>query len=253
MNVNKKLPSCFTYLVDIMGKGKSYHQLCDIKTKSLINACGQNPDLENDSFLIVNPSIVPCGLKDLCPTINMTVVNPSVGFNSFGDLHVDVEYYDGELIDFVAQGRKFDWVIASDEWITYADSEEEQQQMISLISKITRKGFFTTLKDYKNMYANQRYFEEPFVLRSDKGDAIVVRQREWDNSDRQSWTSKNYIIHNEELYLCNPWRRRTMYFKQMAKFCSDVGSKNFSVEKSNMYKPPFSKTFEYVIFVDFQA
>ena len=54
MNVKNKLPSCFTYLVDVMGKGKSYHQLCDIKTKSLVYACGQSPDLENDSFLIIN-------------------------------------------------------------------------------------------------------------------------------------------------------------------------------------------------------
>jgi len=123
--------------------------------------------------------------------------------------------------------------------------------MLSLVSKIARKGFFTTIKDYKNMYANQRYFEEPFVLRTQSGDAIIIRQREWDQTDRQAWTQKNYIIHDEELIKCQPWKRRTMYFKQLAKFTSDLGARGFTVEKQNMYKPAFSKTFEYVVCIKF--
>ena len=64
--------------------------------------------------------------------------------------------------------------------------------MLSMISKITRKGFLTTVKDYKNMYANQRYFEEPFVLRTDKGDAIVILKREWDSDPPAPDTAKLY-------------------------------------------------------------
>jgi hypothetical protein len=123
--------------------------------------------------------------------------------------------------------------------------------MLSLVSKIARKGFFTTIKDYKNMYANQRYFEEPFVLRTDTGDAISIRKREWDSQDRQAWTQHSYIIHGEELCICKEYRRRTMYFKQLAKFTSDLGATSFSVEKQNMYKPAFSKTFEYVVCIKF--
>ena len=114
--------------------------------------------------------------------------------------------------------------------------EEEQKQKLSLVSKIARKGFFTTIKDYKNMYANQRYFEEPFVLRTDSGDAISIRKREWDSQDRQAWDQHGYIIHGEELCICNVHRRRTMYFKQLAKFTSDLGSTSFAVEKKIMYK-----------------
>ena len=101
------------------------------------------------------------------------------------------------------------------------------------------------------MYSNQRYFEEPFVLRTDKGDAIVVRKREWDHLDRQAWIQENFIIHNEKLYICETYKRRTMYFKQLAKFSSDLGSTHFSVDKKNMYKPAFSKTFEYVVTIKF--
>ena len=101
------------------------------------------------------------------------------------------------------------------------------------------------------MYANQRYFEEPFVLRTDSGDAICIRKREWDTQDRQAWTQQNYIIHADDLLICPPWRRRTMYFKQLAKFTSDLGSTSFAVEKKTMYKPAFSKTFEYVVCIKF--
>jgi len=173
------------------------------------------------------------------------------GLPYVGDAPCACKVHDGELADFVAQGIKFDWVIAPDEWITYAETEEQQRQMLSLVSKIARKGLFTTIKDYKNMYANQRYFEEPFVLRTDSGDAISIRKREWDSQDRQAWDQHSYIIHGEELCICNVTRRRTMYFKQLAKFTSDLGATSFSVEKQNMYKPAFSKTFEYVVCIKF--
>ena len=243
------IPSCYTYLATLQGKGKGFLDLAQIKTKSIIYSCGQSPDLDNDSFLILNPSIIPDGMMQLSKNIDMTVVDHESWFNL--DLPENVKVHGGELADFAAQGIQFDYVIAPDEWITFADSELEQQQMLSMISKVTRKGFFTTLKDYKNMYANQRYFEEPFVLRHNQGDAIIIRQREWDSTDRQRWINNRIIIRNDEVIRCTPNARRTMYFKQMAKFCTDVGATAFSVEKDNMYKPPFSKTFEYVIFVEF--
>ena len=212
----------------------------------MINACGETPDVVNDRFLVIGPNIIPFGLNAM--GADVTKLN---GLSYYGDAPCTCKDHDGELADFVAQGIQFDWVIAPDEWITYAETEEQQKQMLSLISKIARKGFFTTIKDYKNMYANQRYFEEPFVLRTDTGDAISIRKREWDNQDRQAWDQHAYIIHDEELYMCDVTRRRTMYFKQLAKFTSDLGATRFSVEKQNMYKPAFSKTFEYVVCIKF--
>ena len=238
--------SCINYLAnltDIAGKG--FKNICDIKTQSVINACGQTPDIYNDSFLVLGENVIPFGLSE---NKKVTVLN---GLRNYGTYTCDAYHHDGELADFVAQGQNFDWVVAPNEWITYADSEEEQKQLLSMVSKITNKGFFTTIKDYKNMYANQRYFEEPFVLRSDTGDAIIVRKREWDTVDKQAWEQQNYIIHGEELVICPKHNRRTMYFKQLAKFTSDLGATSFNVEKQNMYKPIFSKTFEYVIFIKF--
>jgi hypothetical protein len=242
----KRIPGCHTFLANLIDVGKNFSSLCEIKTRSIINACGEKPDITRDTFLCIGPNIIPFGLNLL--NANTTKLD---GLPYWGTEPCACKEHDGELADFVAQGIKFDWVIAPDEWITYAENEEQQKQMLSLVSKIARKGFFTTIKDYKNMYANQRFFEEPFVLRTNTGDAITIRKREWDNQDRQAWDQHNYIIHNEELYICDVYRRRTMYFKQLAKFTSDLGATSFSVEKQNMYKPAFSKTFEYVVCIKF--
>ena len=43
-----------------------------------------------------------------------------------------------------------------------------------------------------------------------------------------------------------------MYFKQLAKFTSDNGGKNFSIHKNLFYKPLLSKAFEHVISIDYE-
>lgn len=242
----KKVSSCISYLTSLTDVSKNFANVSEVKLRNIIEACGEQPDLTNDTFLVIGENIIPYALNALG-----TDTTKLHGLPYYGDMPCACKVHDGELADFVAQGKQFDWVIAPDEWITYADSELEQKQMLSMISKIARKGFFTTIKDYKNMYANQRYYEEPFTLRTDTGDAIIVRKREWLQQDRQAWLQQNYIIHNDDLVICGPYKRRTMYFKQLAKFTSDLGATSFQVEKQNMYKPAFSKTFEYVVCIKF--
>jgi len=243
-DMSKKIKYCNSYLASITEVGRNFDAIAEVKTKSILNDF-ETVDVPNSTFLVIGPNIIPWGLYKLGGDV--TVIN---GITDYGDVKCDCKHYDGELADFVAQGIKFDYVIGPDECLTYANDETEQRQMLSIISKITNT-FITTLKDYKNMYANQRYFEEPFVLRTDKGDAIVIRKREWDQVDRQAWIQENYVIHNEELYICPEFKRRTMYFKQLAKFSSDIGSKSFTVDKKIMYKPAFSKTFEYIVNIKF--
>jgi len=243
--MSKKIKYCNSYLASITEVGRNFNSIAEVKTKSILNNL-ETVDVQNSTFLVIGPNIIPWGLYKLGGDV--TVIN---GITDYGNVKCECKNYDGELADFVAQGIKFDYVIGPDECLTYANDESEQRQMLSIISKITGTAFITTIKDYKNMYANQRYFEEPFVLRTNKGDAIVIRKREWDQVDRQAWIQENYIIHNDELYTCSQYKRRTMYFKQLAKFASDLGSTSFSVDKKNMYKPAFSKTFEYVVTIKF--
>ena len=100
------------------------------------------------------------------------------GITNYGDVECKCKHYEGELADFVAQGINRHVIGPRRIPLTFANDETEQKQMLSLVSKIATKSFVTTIKDYKNMYANQRYFEEPFVLRTNKGDAVVIRKRE---------------------------------------------------------------------------
>jgi len=243
--MSKQIEYCNSYLASITNIGRNFDAVAEVKTKSMLNNF-EDIDVSKSTFLLIGPSIVPWGLYKMGGDV--TVVN---GIKNYGDTECKCKHHEGELADFVAQGITFDYVIAPDEMLTYVDTEEQQKQLLSLISKIANTAFVTTIKDYKNMYSNQRYFEEPFVLRTDNGDAIVVRKREWDQTDRQAWVQENFIIHNKELYICKNYNRRTMYFKQLAKFSSDLGSKSFEVDKKNMYKPAFSKTFEYVVTIKF--
>ena len=243
--MSERIKYCNSYLASITEVGKNFNTIAEVKTKSVLNDF-DSIDIPNTTFLVLGPNIIPWGLYKLGGDV--TVID---GITNYGNVDCKCKHYDGELADFVAQGIKFDYVIGPDEILTYANDENEQKQMLSMISKIADKSFITTIKDYKNMYSNQRYFEEPFVLRTDKGDAIVVRKREWDQVDRQAWIQENFIIHNEKLYICETYKRRTMYFKQLAKFSRDLGSTHFSVDKKNMYKPAFSKTFEYVVTIKF--
>ena len=243
--MSKKIKSCNSYLASITEIGKNFNNIAEIKTKSMLSNFPEIDVLQN-RFLVIGPNIIPWGLYKMGGDV--TVID---GIKNYGDVECECKHYDGEIADFVAQGIKFDYVIAPDELLTYANNETEQKQMLSILSKISDKAFITTIKDYKNMYANQRYFEEPFTLRTSQGSAIVIRKREWYQVDRQAWIQENYIIHNDELIICEPRNRRTMYFKQLAKFSSDLGSKRYTVDKKIMYKPAFSKTFEYIVTIKF--
>ena len=91
------------------------------------------------------------------------------------------------------------------------------------------------------MTYNQRTFYEPFQLKISDGDAILLKHRRWNPHDRQQWTEVAHVIKDKQLVHASECTKRTMYFKQLAKFSSDVGSKNFQVEKKLMYKSLFSK------------
>ena len=140
------IETCHKYLADHVDFDGSFKSIVEVKTKSIINACGTKPDLQNDSFLVLGQNVIQLGLIGL--GVKPVVIDSE---NSHKIKHDGAIHYEGELADFVAQERTFDWVIGADEWLTYAATEDEQKQKLSCISKITNKGFFTTIKDYKNM------------------------------------------------------------------------------------------------------
>ena len=47
------------------------------------------------------------------------------------------------------------------------------------------------------------------------------------------------------------FERRTMFFKQLAKFSMDAGAMNFLVHKNIMYKSALKKNYEHVVSIQF--
>ena len=73
-----------------------------------------------------------------------------------------------------------------------------------------------------------------------------------DRTDKQVWYRYLYCIKNHnDLYTLGPTRRRTLYFKQLAKYAADLGSKQYLVEKNLLYKGFFSKVYEHIIAMKF--
>jgi len=232
------------HLLSKVSTAKTFSTLADIKANTLLSTCNQIHDPANSyKYLVIGPSVVAHGLANLGYTVDC-VEGIQADHNNLSNISTSVE----ELIN---TGVKYDYVIALDEWLCKAETEQKQIDKISLMPQLATRGFYTSVKDYKNMSSRDRFFEENFELKSDAGNCIIIRKRDWSQHDRQAWTQKNYIIQNDDLKVIEPVQCRTMYFKQLAKFSSDAGAKDFQVDKKLMYKPLFSKSFEYIVYISF--
>ena len=214
---------------------KVFDKSSQVKAKSFIDTFTPHNLSDVATYLVLGKNIVGHGLKLL-------------GY--------DVTEADGltstlTLDNIISNGETYDYIIAPDEHCVQVGREDIQVKEIYKLCNIATKGVYTTLKDYRNMHASQRFFQEPFEVKQDDGDSIIIRKREWNKTDKQRWTQREYIIKIDHLIVCDPIDCRTMYFKQLAKFSSDAGAKTFQVEKKQMYKPLFSKTFEYIVYISF--
>jgi hypothetical protein len=149
--------------------------------------------------------------------------------------------------------KKFQVVIAADEFFTYANSDQLQQNLVAEISNLVTDYVITTLRDYKNQDYRDREFSQPTVLRNDDNHMIFLEAHEADQTDRNAWSSKIYQIVNPDNVLTTygAFQRRAMYFKQLAKFSFDAGATNFLVHKNLMYKSLIKRNYEHVISIKF--
>lgn len=232
------------YLLSQVNTVKTFSSLADTKANTLLSACNQNHDPKNQlKYLVIGSSVVAQGLANLGYTVDC--------INGIEMEHTNLTNLSSSVQDLIDSGVKYDYVIALDEWLCRAETEQQQIDKINIMPELATQGFYTSVKDYKNMSSRDRFFEENFELKSDAGNCIIIRKRDWSQQDRQAWTQKNYIIQNDDLKVIEPVQCRTMYFKQLAKFSSDAGAKDFQVDKKLMYKPLFSKSFEYIVYISF--
>lgn len=146
---------------------------------------------------------------------------------------------------------KFDIVLALDEYFTYIDSEQSQRELVEDIGRMVDGWLITTLQDYKN-FAPYKKNQIDAIAVNGSNNYIMLENSIADKSDKQVWNHYWYCIKDHvNLLTIGPLVRRTMYFKQMAKYTSDAGGKQYVVQKNLLYKGFFSKNFEHIITVKF--
>jgi hypothetical protein len=141
-----------------------------------------------------------------------------------------------------------------EEYFTFADSDLAQQSMIADICSLATAFVISTIRDYKNLDFKEREFSQPVLIRNGADATIFLESHDWDLKDRNRWNTMVYETEratgNTKIY--GAFQRRTMFFKQLAKFSMDAGAVNFLVHKNLMYKSLIKKTYEHVVSIQFE-
>jgi hypothetical protein len=145
---------------------------------------------------------------------------------------------------------KFPIVLGIDDYLTYFSTELEQKSQLEKIKHICSDLFLTTLCDYKNSAPYKKKQIE--VLQEFKNSNILLEHNISDQNDKQSWKNCFYFIEGQKnLTVIGPHQRRTMYFKQLAKYSSDIGCREYAIQKQVLYKGFAKQHWEHIITVRF--
>jgi hypothetical protein len=210
--------------------------------KSIIEHHGNSPD----SILFYGFS--PLMLASTCKNISVTSITPDI--KSFLDKQ-SIKYTYIADDDLGQYYKQFSWVVAGDEYYTFAKTEQDQLDKIKVTANLAKDLIVTTLRDYKNQDFRDREFSQPLAVHAHNDVKIFLEHHRYDFADKNSWNTTVYELDgvNSETY--GMFARRSMFFKQMAKFSIDAGAKNFFVHKNLMYKSLIKKNYEHVISISF--
>jgi hypothetical protein len=216
------------------------------KKQEILTAIGQHYNTSPASVLFIgfSPLILGFQPKQLFVT-DITEDTKNYLDNS------GVKYTYIDTKDLVKYKKGFSWVIASDEYFTFAGTEEEQRASVEAAADLARELIITTLRDYKNQDFRDREFSQPLAVYNNKDSRVFIEHHAYDYNDRNAWATTVYELEGASAVMYGPFDRRSMFFKQMAKFSLDAGAKNFYVHKNLMYKSLIKKNYEHVITISF--
>jgi len=198
-----------------------------------------NVGCESILFVGFNPAILSTNVKE----IYVAEVSDEV-FNWLRSQGVPVNRFD--------QPRKFDIIVAFDEYLTFVDNEDNQKNKIDSLCKLANSLIITTIKDYKNQEFKDREYSQPAIIKADNKLTAYTEIHDWDIRDKNAFTTALYQLSGKETLCCDIFNRRTLYFKQLAKFSSDSGAESFLVHKNLMYKSLIKKNYEHVVSINFE-
>jgi hypothetical protein len=219
------------------------------RKQEILNGVYHTENLDPTSILFVgfSPAILSCTAQ----TIAVTEISDAA-LDFIKSRGVTVEYI--HPADLGKYRKQFQCVVAMDEYFTFADSDQDQQHKINKICSLATSFVISTLRDYKNQDFKEREFSQPALIRSGTNTKMFLENHNWDVKDRTLWHTTLHEINgpDSQLVTYGPFARRTMYFKQLAKFSMDSGAANFFVHKNLMYKSLLKKNYEHVVSIQFE-
>lgn len=151
----------------------------------------------------------------------------------------------------ISKHDRFDLIIAVDEVLTRDTDEDSQKKHITqIVGLLNPEGcLLASLRDYRNSNWHKRPLGDTAYNMIDGHTMVTVEVNDPDQRDKQAWEQKmNIIVNDNELTTLNLGARRTLYFKQLAKYCADAGADVFGVLKELHWKNHFRRTPEHVVY-----
>jgi hypothetical protein len=156
------------------------------------------------------------------------------------------------LLHEINPNKKYDTILALDETLCRYNSESSQKQAInSLLNSLDKKGLMlVSLRDYRNGNFHRRPLGDTVLNDIDGEEFVTVEVNQSLSNDKQSWYQKMYIVKNHtELTNISCGDRRTLYFKQLAKYSNDFGNCKFGIYKDIFWKGTWRRTPEHITWI----
>lgn len=219
------------------------------RKQEILDGVYRTENLEPTTVLFVgfNPAILSCRAK----TIAVTEISDRAQ-QFLSECGVKFTYISSS--DLYQHAKSFQCVVAMEEYFTFANSDQEQQDKIAKICNLATAFVISTIRDYKNQDFKDREFSQAVLVRNSGNQKIFLESHDWDLKDRTLWNTMVYEIDqpSNAMQSYGVFNRRTMYFKQLAKFSMDAGAVNFLVHKNLMYKSLIKKNYEHVVSIQFE-
>lgn len=152
------------------------------------------------------------------------------------------------LVDAVSN-KQYDTVLALDEFFTYAENEDDQRAIIENSVKCLRPGgvLLASIRDYRNNSIHKRNLGDSSYININSAHYVVVEINRPDVKNNQNWHQTNFVIENDDAATAYELgNRRTLYFKQLAKYCNDAGCKQFGILKEHFWRSPWRRSMEHI-------
>ena len=104
----------------------------------------------------------------------------------------------------------------------------------------------------KNQDFKEREYSQPAIIKNNNTLTAFTEIHNWDTKDKNVWNTAVYQLSDMQSQCKGIFTRRSLFFKQLAKFSMDNGATDFLVHKNLMYKSLIKKNYEHGISICFE-